>query len=51
MKYEVALFELAIEKKSMFNYFIVNIGYNLTYTQKEKRKTTLVIGMKVLSVS
>ena len=53
MIYEVALFELAIVKRSIFNYFIENIGciaISYTEAQRKKRKTTFVIGMKVLSV-
>ena len=48
MKYEVALFELAIVKDLCLT---ISLKCHLIHRQKEKkRKTTFVIGMKVLSV-
>ena len=53
MKYEVAAFELAIVKDLCLTISSRTSGVycHLTYTdKKKKRKTTFVIGMKVLSV-
>ena len=52
MKYEVAAFELAIVKDLCLTISSRTSGVlpSRIHRQKEKRKTTFVIGMKVLSV-
>ena len=52
MKYEVALFELAIVKDLCLTISLRTSGVMPSHTQtkRKKRKTTFVIGMKVLSV-